>query len=58
MAVLLTAAEIYLRKCLKVIVPHGGGHATPGVLAAAAKNLQSLGFGISPPAPRAAIDAF
>lgn len=43
----LTQTEIYLTKCLKVILPEDRGHAAPEVVSTAARNLQSLGFGLS-----------
>jgi hypothetical protein len=48
----LTKVEIYLTKCLKVILPEGDGRAAPAaptVVSTAAKNLQALGFGLSSP---------
>ncbi len=41
--------EIYLSKCSKVLLPTGDAHSEDGTVATAAKNLQSLGFGLSRP---------
>lgn len=50
MATQLKQKEIYLTKSLKVILPDGGnGKGAPPVVATTAKNLQSLGFGLSTP---------
>lgn len=43
----LTPLKIYLIQCRKVILSKGGGGATPSEIATVAKNLQSLGFGLS-----------
>ena len=45
----LNQSKIYLTKCLKVILPDGHGEVPSQVVATAAKNLQSLGFGLSSP---------
>lgn len=45
----LSQAAIYLTKCLKVILPDAGGCAGAEVVSTAARNLQSLGFGLSTP---------
>lgn len=49
MASNLTQSEIYLTKSLKVILPEGQGRDSSQAVATAAKNLQSLGFGMSTP---------
>ncbi|QDT96806.1 TerD family protein [Gimesia aquarii] len=45
----LTQIEIYLTKSLKVILPEGQVKAAPTVVSTVARNLQSLGFGLSAP---------
>lgn len=49
MADQLSTIEIYLTKCSKVLLPTGDAHPGEGTVATAAKNLQSLGFGLSAP---------
>lgn len=47
MAANLTPNEIYLTSSLKVILPAGSGDGSPRAAATVAKNLQSLGFGLT-----------
>lgn len=49
MAAELNQQQIFLTKCLKVILPEGDGRGSTAATATAAKNLQSLGFGLSTP---------
>lgn len=45
----LPQTEIYLTRCLKVIVPQTQGDGESQVVATVARNLQTLGFGLSTP---------
>lgn len=47
MANKINQTEIYLAKHLKIILPEGCGGVSSGEIATVAKNLQSLGFGLS-----------
>lgn len=47
MATNLSQTGIYLTKCRKVVLPHGRGGAATEIVSTAARNLQSLGFGLS-----------
>jgi hypothetical protein len=43
----LTAREIYLTKCLRLIVPNGSRHGNDALVATLNRNLMSLGFALS-----------